>query len=186
MSFLEINAASAINYQTSKEERFNVVNARGVLLKDRSLIGYEQIFNSGSQALLVATRTQLVIDGLGSGGFSTATLWNPINNHINLQDAKVGDYIDCSLLLPFTMGGFVTTITVQLDFSPALDGSQVITPPIGNSILGSPGNFEYNVKFNVTQEMKDNGIGIMVVANPANTIRGAELVLEVFPSVTDA
>lgn len=172
------------NYRVSKEERFDTADARKVLLNQRTLIGYSQLYNSGSQAFTIATRTQLVIDGLGANGFSTVTLWNPINNRINLQDAKVGDYIRCYLLLPYSGSGFVPSLRIQLDYSPLLDGSQIINYPVLATVLAGGGNYQYSIDFVVTPDMKENGIGIMGTSSIGATVTGAKLTLEMFPSTT--
>ena len=167
-----------VNFNTSKEQRFDTSNAKSVSLSGKTFIGYSQTFNSGAQSLLAGVRTQLTVDGLGAGTTSTQILWDPVNNRINLQDSKVGDYIDCYLLLPYVGSGFIPSLTVQLDFSPTLDGSQVITQPIVGSVLSIGGNYEYNIKFSVTEPMKENGVGIMVVSSVNATITGAQIVLE--------
>ena len=172
------------NFKVSKEERFDTANARSVLLKQRTLIGYSQLYNSGVQAFVASTRTQLINDGLGPNGFSTVTLWNPINNRINLQDAKAGDYIRCYLLLPYSGSGFIPSLRVQLDYSPLLDGSQVINNPILDTVLAGGGYYQYSINFVVIQDMKENGIGIMGTSSIGATVTGAKLVLEMFPSTT--
>lgn len=181
---INVKGSDISNYKTSKEGRFNVMDSRGVQFKNQSMIGYAQLLNSGSQVISGATRTQLTNNAQGTDTYYTEKLWNPINNRINLQDAVVGNYIDCQIFLPVTGVGFAIGVIVQLDYSPALDGSQVIGYPIANVTIGA-GNYEVNIKFTVTQEMKDNGIGIMVTPTVAITITGAKVVLENIPSQTD-
>jgi len=183
-TLVNVNESSKSNYKTSKEERFNVINSIDVQFNERSLISYAQILDSGSQAITASTRTQLTIDGLGTGNYSTGTFWSSVDNKINLQDAVVGDYIDCQVFLPVTGVGATISVLVELDFSSALDGSELVTFPIANTSQNA-GNYEYNVKFYVTQTMKDNGIGIMVTPTVNITVTGAKLALKVLPSQID-
>jgi len=172
------------DYKTRRDPRFNVSNARHVRLGEKSFIGYSQNIHSGAQALLATTRTQLINDAQGSGSFSSARLWNPINNRIHLLDSQVGDYIDCHVVLPFSGAPFLPSLTVQLDYSPALDGSQVVSPPQVETSFVTSGGFDYNIKFNVTSAMKANGIGIMVFASGALTVTASEVVIENLPTTT--
>jgi len=154
-----------------KDENFDVINVVHIQKKTRSILGYSQLVNSGNQTINVGVRTQLTNDGQGAGSYSTETLWNPINNRINLQDARVGDYLDVNLILPTQFSGIIQVI-VQLDYSPLLDGSQVIDVPASRFIFSSGSKVEglyYIFKFVVTQDMKDNGIGVMVTSQ-GNTL----------------
>lgn len=181
---IQVNDSSKSDFKVDKDERFNIMDSRNVQLRDRSFIGYAQLFNSGSQVLSASTNTQLVIDALGTDTYSTQNLWNSVNNKINLADAKVGDYIDCHLFLnPTTGSSFIVSVFVYFDYSPNLDGSKLITYPLTNTTVGRS-NYEFNIKFYVTQEMKDNGIGIIVRSNIAMTLSNSKLVLENLPVKT--
>ena len=159
MSFLEKN------FDTKNDDRFNFLDSRKILRRNRSLIGYSQPINSGTQALISGVRAQIFNDAQGAETISTENLWNPINNRINLQDAEVNDYIDVDIILTAPPIGVIFQVPLQLDFSPDLDGSQVISAPVTRTAIiftVSPVSLHYSFKFIVTQQMKDNGIGIMV------------------------
>lgn len=152
------------NFDTKNDDHFNVLDSRKILKKDVSIIGYDQPIHSGSQATIAGVRTQLINDGQGAGSYSTAVLWNPINNRINLQDAEAGDIIDINIIIASVSTGGVFQYLIQLDYSPLLDGSQVVTVPLTRLALVSVGNIialDYEFRFVITQEMKENGIGVM-------------------------
>jgi len=161
------------NFDIKNDDRFNVLNSRKILKKDVSIIGYDQPINSGSQATIAGVRTQLLNDGQGTGSYSTAVLWNPINNRINLQDAQIGDFIDINIILASVSTGGIFQFPLELDYSPLLDGSQVVTNPITRLALVTAGNMvalDYEIKFVITQEMKENGIGVMVTPFASYTL----------------
>jgi len=171
---------NAINSSLRKDERYQVVNARSIQKQCRSILGYAQVINSGNQAVLAGVRTQLVNDAMGTDTFTTEMLWNRINNRINLQDAVVGDYIDVDVILTFQFGG-LNQATVQLDFSPTLDGSQVVGPPQSRLIFSSgtaAEAFHYTFKFVVTDVMKQNGIGVMIVSSVALSYQNNRFMIE--------
>jgi len=175
-----------INSKFHKDERYCVTNSRTNQRQGRSMIGYSQVINSGNQTIST-TRTQVTIDGLGSDSYSTETLWSSVNNRINLQDAKVGDYINADVILPFQYSGLLQA-TCQLDYSATLDGSQVIGDPETHLILGSLGAqeaFLFTFKFVVTQTMKDNGIGIIATSTVSTTYYNIRLAIERSVSTTE-
>lgn len=169
-----------------KDENFNVINVVHIQKKTRSILGYSQLVNGGNQTINTGVRAQLTNDTLG-GSYSTETLWNPINNRINLQDAQVGDYIDVNLILPLQFSGIIQVIA-QLDYSPLLDGSQVIDVPASRFIFSSGSTVEglyYIFKFVVTQDMKNNGIGVMITPQSSNlTFQNSRLAIKRLFSTT--
>jgi len=180
------DVVNTINFGTRKDETFCVSNSRRLFKRCRSLIGYSQVINSGSQVIGLGVRTQLTNDALGAETFSTETLWNPINNRINLQDAIPGDYIEVDVLIGGMLGGLLE-VTAQLDFSVALDGSMVVGPAINNVLFGSGTIVEssrFTFVFVVTQIMKDNGIGIMITPNAASTFLNSRIMISRFVSTT--
>lgn len=143
------------------------------------MLGYSQVINSGSQAFIGGTRTQLINDALGPDTFSTETLWNPINNRINLRDARVGDYLDVTVIIGGVFAGLLEA-RAQLDFSPTLDGSQVVGATVFNLLfapIGSVQAGQFKFVFVVTQPMKDNGIGIMVTFGSAITVLNSRIMI---------
>lgn len=175
-----------INFALYKDERFSTINSILNRRKSRSMIGYSQIIDSGSQNI-PTTRTQILIDGLGEETYSTEVMWNPITNRINFLDAQVGDYTDLDIILNFQYSGLVQ-MSCQLDYSSALDGSKVIGPP-ETRIIFSNGleqvAFLFTFKFMITQEMKDNGIGIMTISSVATTLYNSRLTVERLDSTTN-
>jgi len=159
------------------------MNSRGILCSDRSVTGYSQVINSSTQPVIAGVRTQVLNDGLGTDSFSTETFWNPINNRINLQDARVGDFMDIDIVLPGVPSGSVLQFAVQLDYSPALDGSQVISQTatrLSVFTIVSLVSLQYSFKFVVTQAMKDNGIGVMVTSFNNNVLVNSRFSMERF------
>ena len=172
------------DYKTRNDPRFNTTNSRNVRLQNRSFVGYSQNFNSGTQALPALTRTQLTNNALGANTFSSARLWNPINNRMHLLDSRVGDYIDAHIVIPIDGAPALPNLIVELDFSPALDGSQVIGRPQSVSVFALLGDPEFDFKFAVTSAMKANGVAIMVTPSGAFTSTSSELMLENYPTTT--
>jgi len=164
-----------------KDEKFGTTNSRKILHLDESLTAYSQLINLGNQSVTGGTRTQLTDDGQGFGTVSTKTLWNSVDNRINLLDARVNSYIDVGIVLASQTSAGVFQASIQLDYSPSLDGSQVITVPITRYIEYTGGvtvALHYSFKFIVTQDMKDNGIGIMVTPYASYTLENTRLTIE--------
>lgn len=166
-----------------KDDRFGTTDSQKILHWDRSLTAYSQLVNLGSQAVVAGVRTQLIDDTLGVDTFTPKTLWSPVNNRINFLNANVGDYIDIDILISSLTSGSILQISVQLDYSPSLDGSLVITAPITRiAVYGATPviGLHYSFKFVVTQVMKDNGIGIMITPFSSYTLEDTRLMIERF------
>jgi len=149
------------------DDRLGTMNSRKILKSCRSLFAYSQPINLGSQAVIAGVRTQLVDNESNPDSFTPTMLWNPINNRINLQDAKVNDYIDIDIIISGISVGSILQASIQLDFSPGLDGSQVVSAPVTRFLVVGPTlhSLHFSFKFVVTTPMKENGIGVMDHSN---------------------
>lgn len=157
----------------NKDLKANIVLADSYHSLQKSALDYSQFENSVAQIIPAVTRTQVVIDALGPNTISNERIWNPANNRLSLIDADVGDYLVVNVSLTTTIG-FLANISTQLDYSPALDGSLVVTGPTSRTILGSatPDTLFFNFKFVVNSLMKTNGIAIMTITNAPATFVG--------------
>lgn len=167
---------------TRNDDRMGTINSRSILRSDKSLFAYSQPINLGSQVVSSGIRTQITDNQLNPDTFLPKRLWNPINNRINLIDAEVNDYIDIDIIISAVPVGSIFQASIDLDYSPALDGSLVITPPITRIlVIGGvipPQSLHYSFKFVVTAPMKENGIGIMVRPFGLYTLVDTRLMIE--------
>jgi len=154
-----------INQKTYNDERFNVMDSRSILQRDRPILGYGQYIADQPQVLPSTTRIQVLNNAQDSETFFTENLWYPLINRFNLQDAKVGDIMSINIVLAAVPSGSVLQLAIQLDYSPALDGSLVISQTVKRLVISAGSatrGIEANFKFVVSQAMKDNGIAVMV------------------------
>jgi len=167
-------SSTTFNFSTRRDEKFDNLEASGYKnTNPRSLpaVGYTQIENSGSQAVLSLVRVQLTNDTLGTNSVLSELVWNPVNDRFNFIDANVGDYIDLNVVLNITTVGLIQ-VSIELDFSPALDGSQTVSAKVTRLVVptGGTDSLFFNFKFVLTDDMKTNGIGAMATPFGAYTL----------------
>jgi hypothetical protein len=129
------------NFAIKRDEKFNRVTSstyRNNNPRKLAVVNYSQVENSGSQAVLSLVRTQVVNDALGANSIINEILWNPVNNRFNFIDANVGDYFDLNIVFNITIAGVIQA-SAQLDFSPALDGSQVVSAKVTHLVVPTSG-----------------------------------------------